>query len=152
MRVFVDADACPVKKTIIEVTRFKKSEVILVSSFAHFSFHDLHEPHVQSVTVDSTQQAADLYIANHLQKGDLVVTQDYGLAALVIAKQAYALHHTGFEYTDQNLDELMLRRHLSAKVRRAGGKTKGPRAFSIEDQERFKRSLLDILHRDPLKR
>lgn len=147
MKIFVDADACPVKQLITELAMQNKVEVIMVSSSAHFSPYTTPEAHVQYVMVDAAQQSADLYIVNHIHKGDVVVTQDYGLAAMAVAKQTYAVHHSGFEFTDHNLDELMFRRHLSAKIRRAGGKTKGPRAFSVEDLKRFKELLASILQR-----
>ncbi|GAA0349985.1 YaiI/YqxD family protein [Bacillus horti] len=147
MKIYVDADACPVKKNIITIAKKEDVHVVLVYSYAHYSPSTATQVNVEHVMVDASEQSTDLYIVNHIKAGDVVITQDYGLAAMVLAKKSYAIHHTGFEYTQDNLDELMLRRYLSAKHRRGGGRVKGPRAFSNEDQQRFENMLLTVIKR-----
>jgi uncharacterized protein YaiI (UPF0178 family) len=142
MRIFVDADACPVKDSIIEVAQRFEIPIYMVCSLSHIShFGDA----VESIIVDNVSEAADMAITNKTKKGDLVVTQDYGLAAMVLGKGCVALHHNGFMYTNDNIEELLFKRHLHAKIRRGGGKHKGPKAFTQEDKDRFKELLTDVL-------
>jgi uncharacterized protein YaiI (UPF0178 family) len=93
------------------------------------------------VTVDKGADSADFAIARMVSRGDIVITQDYGLAAMVLARGADAIHQDGFFYTDENIDALLASRHISQKIRRAGGRTKGPRKRSREDDERFTSAL-----------
>lgn len=142
MTIFVDADACPVKDIIIEIGQEYKIPVFIVCSLAHYSSF---QEGVEYIIVDNFPQAADMAITNRVKKGDIVITQDYGLAALVINKGCIALHHTGKRYTQENIDHLLFKRHLSAKVRRGGGKTKGPKAFTREDRQKFKEALRKVV-------
>lgn len=114
----------------------------MVSSYDHRL-----EPQVgvQVVQVDSSDQSVDLYIVNHIVKGDIVITQDFGLACIAIGKGALVLSPRGEEYTNENIDYLMERRHELAKRRRSGGKTKGPKAMSEADRERFQQKLTKVL-------
>lgn len=141
--IVVDGDSCPVKAEIIELANTFKVEVKMVSSYDHYI-----KP-AQGVTViqvDRSQQSADLYIANHIATGDIVITQDYGLAALVIAKSCRALSPRGEVYDCGNIDYLLERRHVSAKTRRAGRNLfKGPKPFTDKDRENFKQMLLKLL-------
>ncbi|WP_172249748.1 YaiI/YqxD family protein [Saccharibacillus deserti] len=143
MRILVDADACPVKEEIKRAARIAGVSVVMVSSYDHV----LREAdNVRIVRVDPGKESADLYIVNHLRAGDLVITQDYGLAALVLAKRAYALSERGVVYDADNIEFLLDRRHISAKVRRGGGRTKGPKKFTAEDREAFSEKCLKLLH------
>lgn len=139
MRIFVDADACPVKDSIVEVAHSYNVPVYMVCSLSHFSQFG---EGVESIIVDNVSQAADMAIANKTKQGDVVITQDYGLAAMVLGKGCLALHHNGFRYTNENIDDLLFKRHLHSKIRRGGGKHKGPKAFSQEDKNRFKELLI----------
>jgi len=142
MRIFVDADACPVKDVILEVAKYYAIQVVMVNSISHYSsFAD----GVEYVIVDNVPEAADMAIINRVKTGDILVTQDYGLASLVLEKGVRALHHSGKRYTSENIDHLLFKRHLSAKIRRSGGKTSGPKAFTKSDKENFKQSLLTLV-------
>ncbi|MFX3633661.1 MAG: YaiI/YqxD family protein [Candidatus Pristimantibacillus sp.] len=140
--IVVDGDACPVKTEITQVARSSSIPVLMVSSYDHRL-----EPQVgvQVVQVDSSDQSVDLYIVNHIVKGDIVITQDFGLACIAIGKGALVLSPRGEEYTNENIDYLMERRHELAKRRRSGGKTKGPKAMSEADRERFQQKLTKVL-------
>jgi uncharacterized protein YaiI (UPF0178 family) len=142
MKIIVDADACPVKEIIIKVGKELDIPIMLVHSLSHVSHHS-HD--VEQIIVDNVSQAADMMIMNKAKKGDLLITQDYGLASIALGKGALVLHHGGMRYTDENINQLLFQRHLSAKIRRAGGKTKGPKAFTNEDRERFEHSLRNVL-------
>nr|WP_257536020.1 YaiI/YqxD family protein [Metabacillus litoralis] len=106
MKIYVDADACPVKDIIISEARNLEIRVILVTSFSHFS--NAEQPTgVETIYVDSGADAADYRIVKLVEKGDIIVTQDYGLASLGLAKGIIVLHHTGFSYTNENIDQLL---------------------------------------------
>ncbi|CAD2071862.1 UPF0178 protein [Jeotgalicoccus coquinae] len=136
MKVIIDADACPVKDIVAKETKDKNIEVILVSSLSHFSSKEL-DSHVRAVYVDAGPDAADYKIVQLAEAGDVIVTQDYGLASLLLPKGCKVLHHTGFEYNKMNMDHLLETRHMSSVIRRGGGRTKGPKALSGEDKNSF---------------
>ncbi|QDI90740.1 YaiI/YqxD family protein [Salicibibacter halophilus] len=140
MNIYVDADACPVKDIIIEEARAANIPVVLVKSFNHYSLDD--QPNgVETIYVDTGADAADYRIMQLACPHDLIVTQDYGLAALGLAKHCIVLHHNGFVYSNENIESLLNSRHTQAKMRRSGQKTKGPKLFTDEDRERFKATL-----------
>jgi uncharacterized protein YaiI (UPF0178 family) len=142
MRIFVDADACPVKDIVIKVAQTHEIPIYMVCSLSHVShFGD----GVESIIVDNVSEAADMAIVNKTKLGDMVITQDYGLAAMLLGKKCLVLHHNGFMYTNENIEELLYKRHLHAKIRRGGGKHKGPKAFTQEDKDRFKQLLTAVL-------
>jgi len=140
--IVVDADACPVKREIVEVARKLSVPVLMVASFDH---RLEPEAGVQTVQVDRSDQSVDLYISNHISRGDLVVTQDFGLATIALAKGAVALSPRGQQYDEGNIDFLMAARHELARHRRGGGRTKGPRAMTAEDRVRFQQKLTKVL-------
>ncbi|QAY68408.1 YaiI/YqxD family protein [Paenibacillus protaetiae] len=140
--IVVDGDACPVKQEIVLAGRAYSTPVLMVSSYDH-RLEALDG--VQVVQIDPGRDAVDLYIVNHVSKGDIVVTQDFGLACMAIGKGAYVISPRGECYTNDNIDYLMERRHELAKRRRAGGRTKGPKALSSEDKDRFQQKLTKLL-------
>lgn len=147
MKIFVDADACPVKETIIDMAKDMQVPVVLVKSFAHFSHEDEKEG-VETIYVDSGADAADYRILKLVHAKDIIITQDYGLASLGLGKGCIVLHHKGFPYTNKNIDRLLEVRYQSAMARKGGKRTRGPKAFTTEDQERFKELLSRTLKRN----
>lgn len=140
--IVVDADACPVKREIVETARKHGVPVLLVASHDH---RLQAENGVAIMQVDRSDQSVDLYIANRVVRGDIVVTQDFGLATIALARGAIALSPRGQQYDDGNIDYLMERRHELAKLRRGGGRTKGPKAMSDEDRACFQQKLTKVL-------
>lgn len=132
-QVLVDADACP--RAALAVLRSLQSEygyrLVTVASFNHVLTGPDH------VVVGNGPDEADLALANRTRPGDIVVTQDWGLAALALAKGARALSPKGLVYSPGNIDFLLDERSTKAKVRRRGGRTKGPAARTAEDDEHF---------------
>lgn len=116
MKVLVDADACPVKEIIVDVTKKNKIQVYMVTDASHILFYP--EEHVHVVTVDQGADSADLAIANRTEMGDICVTADYGLATLILGKKAMVIHPNGFFYTWENIDRMLFERHLSREMRR----------------------------------
>lgn len=144
MKIYVDADACPVKDIVISIAQNAQIPVVLVKSFSHFS-HEGNPSGVESIYVDTGADAADYRIMQLAQKNDIIITQDYGLASLALGKGCTVLHHKGFIYTQNNIDQLLQTRHISAKARRSGMKTKGPKPFTDEDREKFRELLTQII-------
>lgn len=140
--IVVDGDACPVKKEIAAVARSFRIPVLMVSSFDHVL---QAEEGVSVVQVDRGDQSADLYIANHIRPGDIVLTQDYGLAALALGKRCKALSFRGREYDDKSMDFMLEGRHARAVERRRGTYAKGPKAITAEEKILFQHKLTKLL-------
>lgn len=141
MKILVDADACPVKQIIESIAARHGLEVMMVSNLNHC----IQSQYAQVVVVDGASQAADIAIINMVQPGDIVITQDYGLASMALAKGSYALDPMGKIYTAENIDRLLLSRFLNQKARRAGERTKGPRKRGRPDDNRFAGSLEQLI-------
>lgn len=144
-QVIVDADACPKPSREIITVLVQKYpwEMVTVASFNHqISGMQRH------IVVGNEPQAADLAVMQLAGHGDVVVTQDWGLAALVMGKGAKAISPRGIIYNEENMDFLLEERHLKAKFRRHGGRTKGPAAWSKEDSIRFEKNLERLLQQD----
>lgn len=128
MRILVDADACPVRAEIEKIGKKYKLEVILFVDTSHV----IYSEYCKMITVSVGKDTVDFALVNNTDKGDIVVTQDYGLAAMVLAKGAYPITQNGLIISDDNLPSLLESRHQSAKIRRGGGRTKGPKKRSYE--------------------
>ncbi|MDR1916121.1 MAG: YaiI/YqxD family protein [Synergistaceae bacterium] len=137
MRILVDADACPVKQIIVRLAKLRGIPVTMFIDTAH----ELDDGYSTIITVACQVDSVDYALVNYLAGGDIVVTQDFGLAAMALAKGASVVNQNGFVYTNENIDQLLFERSLGQKLRRAGGRTKGPAKRSKEDDERFTASL-----------
>lgn len=148
-KIIVDADACPRSiREIITVCAQKFSwEMITVASFNHQITGEQ-----QHIIVGNEDQAADLTVLQITRKNNIVVTQDWGLAAIVLGKGAEAISPRGIIYEEKKIDFLLEERYLKAKFRRGGGKTKGPSAWKKEDNERFRNNLEKLMQRIEKKR
>ncbi|WP_348923332.1 YaiI/YqxD family protein [Enterococcus rotai] len=144
MRIFIDGDGSPVKDTTIDVARTYSLDVVIVTSVDHYSLKE-YPKNVSFVYVDKGADAADYKIVQLIGESDILVTQDYGLASLVLPKGVRVLHQLGYEYTGENMDGLLEQRYFSAKVRKSGGRTKGPKAFTQDDREKFKAKLVTLI-------
>lgn len=144
MKILIDGDACPVKGAVIEEACRRRIPVVLVSSFSHYSDVQLPEG-VERIYVDSGSDAADFKIMGLADQGDVLVTQDYGLASLALHKGLTVLHHKGFLYTRDNIDLLLESRYLSAMIRKSGKRTKGPKPFTRDDMSKFIQLLVKTL-------
>ena len=138
MRIYVDADACPVIPIVEQVAEKNNIAVTLLCDTNHVLDSDYSEVKIIGAGAD----AVDFALINLCGKNDIVVTQDYGVAAMALGKGAYAIHQSGKWYTDENIDQMLMERHLSKKARRASGKNhlKGQKKRTEEDDVRFKRS------------
>ncbi len=138
MRIYVDADACPVIPIVEQVAEKNNIAVTLLCDTNHVLDSDYSEVKIIGAGAD----AVDFALINLCGKNDIVVTQDYGVAAMALGKGAYAIHQSGKWYTDENIDQMLMERHLGKKARRASGKNhlKGPKKRTGEDDVRFQRS------------
>lgn len=143
MRIIVDADACPGKEIIEKAARENEIEVIMFCDINHI----LTSSYSTIKYMDSGFQSVDMAVANEACMNDIVITQDFGVAAMVLGKKAYAIGTKGYIYDDENIDRLLFERHISAKTRRGGGKTSNPKKRTREDDERLYRNLINLINK-----
>ena len=143
MRILVDADACPVVKITEQVAKEKGISVTLLCDTNHV----LQSDYSEVITVGAGADAVDFKLVSICQKGDLVVTQDYGVAAMILGKGAYGIHQSGKWYTNENIDQMLMERHMAKKARNAKKKhhLKGPAKRSVEDDQHFEDSLRRLI-------
>ena len=135
LHILVDADACPVVRQVEEIASRHALPVMLLCDEHHIMRSDYSQVHY----VSSGADAVDIALMNLCRRGDIVITQDYGVAAMALGKGAYAIHHTGKRYTNENIDLLLMERHLAKKARRASSKhhLHGPAKFTEADRKKF---------------
>ena len=141
MKIIIDADACPVVDITVNVANERELECIIVCD----NTHTIERDGATTIVVDKGADSADCRIANITEKGDVVVTQDYGLAALVLGKGGNALNQNGLVYTDSNIENLLFTRHIGKKERMAGNRTKGPKKRTSQNDADFIKALLICL-------
>lgn len=138
MRIYIDADACPVTRIAEDIAREHGIPVTLLCDTNHVLASEYSEVRV----IGAGPDAVDIALINLCCRGDIVITQDYGVAALALGKGARALHQSGKQFTDDNIDGLLMDRHLAKKARRSGKHhLKGPARRTAEDDRRFAESL-----------
>lgn len=145
MKILVDADACPVISIVEQTAKKYGIPVILLCDTNHVLQSEYSEVKVIGAGAD----AVDFALVGLCKKGDLVVTQDYGVAAMILGKRAYGIHQSGKWYTDENIDRMLMERHISKKARRSKAKhhLKGPAKRTVEDDKRFEESLEWLIQR-----
>lgn len=138
MEIYVDADACPVVDIVEKIAKKYQIPVTLLCDTNHV----LTSGYSEVVVVGAGADAVDYKLISLCHRGDIVVSQDYGVAAMALGKGAYAIHQSGKWYTDKNIDQMLMERHLNKKARRASQKNhfKGPKKRTEEDDERFAQS------------
>ena len=143
MQIFVDADACPVVDIVEKIAKEYNVPVTLLCDTNHV----LSSAYSEVVVVGAGADAVDYKLISICHKGDIVVSQDYGVAAMALGKGAYAIHQAGKWYTNDNIDQMLMERHLNKKARRSFHKNhiKGPKKRTAEDDERFAQSFEKIV-------
>lgn len=141
MKIVIDADACPVIDITLSMAKERNTECIIVCDNAHF----IERENITTVVVDKGADSADIKIANTVTKGDIVVTQDYGLAALCLGKGAKALNQNGLIFTDKNIENLLHSRFIAKKARLQGKRTKGPSKRTAQNDADFIKALTVLL-------
>ena len=138
MQIFVDADACPVVDIVETIAEKYNIKTNLLCDTNHVLYSDYSEV----IVVGAGADAVDYKLISLCHRGDIVVSQDYGVAAMALGKAAYAIHQSGRWYTDENIDRMRMERHLNKKARRSSHNNhiKGPKKRTEEDDERFAQS------------
>ena len=138
MKIYVDADACPVVAQIEKIAGQYEVETILLCDTNHV----LNSDYSQVCIIGAGADAVDFALINKCRRGDVVISQDYGVAAMALGKGAYCIHQSGRWYTNENIDQLLMERHMAKEARRASSKnhSKGPRKRTPEDDKRFAES------------
>lgn len=138
MRIYVDADACPVVRQTEKIAEKYNVPVTLICDTNHM----LSSGYSDIIVADAGADSVDIVLVNRCSKGDIVVSQDYGVAAMALGKGAYPIHQNGRWYTNENIDELLMQRHMAKAARRKGkNHLKGPKKRTAEDDARFMESL-----------
>ena len=146
MKILVDADACPVVNITVELCKKYSSECILLCDTAHI----IQKDGASTLIFDKGADSVDFALVNRVSPGDLVITQDYGLAAMCLARSATVLHQDGWRYTDQNIQNLLFQRHMAREHRAAGGRTKGPAKRKNLQDKAFAEALRRLLNNGKL--
>ena len=141
MKILVDADACPVKEILVSEAKCRRIPVTMLIDTSHV----LNDGYSTVITVDQGRDSADFRLVNLIEKGDIVVTQDYGVAAVSLARGAQALNQNGLVYSGANIDRLLYERALGQEIRRAGGRAGKNRRREKADNEAFRAAFARML-------
>lgn len=141
MKVLIDADACPVVDITVGLCREFHIPCILLCDTAH----TMHRDGAETLVFDKGADSVDFALVNRVSAGDLVITQDYGLASMCLARQAKVLHQDGWAYTEDNIQALLWSRHETKKYRQSGGRVKGPSKRTKQQDTAFADSLRKLL-------
>ncbi len=144
MKILIDADGCPVVDLAIRIGREYGVETVILCDTSH----EFTRSGVRTITVSKGSDSVDFALVNLAQPGDIAVTQDYGLAALCLAKHALPVSQNGMVYREDNIDSLLLARHTAKKIRQGGGRLKGPSKRTAEQDKAFEASLRSLLMKD----
>lgn len=141
MKVFVDADACPVVDITVRLCRKTGIECVLLCDTSH----EMRREGAQTLVFDKGADSVDFALVNRVSPEDLVVTQDYGLASMCLAKRAKVLHQDGWQYTEDNIGALLFQRSESKRYRASGGRIKGPSKRTRQQNQQFEQALNRLL-------
>ncbi len=142
MKIIIDADACPVIAIAERAAKEFQIPLLLICD----TCHSLSSAYGTVITVDKGADSTDFRIVQTGNKGDVVITQDYGVASMALGKGMRVLHQNGMEYTNENIDRLMFERHMAKKARRSMHfSLKGPKKRTREDDVHFEHALRRVL-------
>ena len=141
MKILIDADGCPVTDITVKEAVKRGIETKIFSDTSH----EFKRTDAECITVDKGADSADFVIANRVEKGDVIVTQDYGLASMCLATGGFPIRQDGLLYTNDNIDLLLHTRYEVKKAIRKGARVKGPKKRTVEDDEAYKKSLCELL-------
>lgn len=143
MKIVIDADACPVTKIAERIAK----ECALPCTLVFDTSHIMQSDYSTVITVDKGADSADLKIVSIVDRGDIVVTQDYGLAAMCLSRGARVVNQNGMVYDDSNIDALLFSRAAAAKIRRSGGRLKGPKKRDSSLNNAFEQVLKNLINK-----
>ena len=141
MKIYIDADGCPVVRNTLKIAGKFNIPCVIICDTAHRIEHE----NAETIVVDKGVDSVDFRLVNLIQKGDIAITQDYGLAAMCLSKQAVVLNQDGKEYTNDNISGLLEFRAISKKIRQSGGRLKGMPKRTVAQDMAFEQALRDLL-------
>lgn len=145
MKILVDADACPVKDLVMTLAKKHKTESLFFADTAHARYETTEE-YISWITVEKGFNSADFALINKVSQGDIVLTADYGVAAMALSKGAQVMNFSGKLYTDDNMDQLLMQRHIHQSIRKAGGRTPNAKKRLAQQNQRFYEALDALLN------
>lgn len=145
MKILIDADGCPVVDITVSLAKKYCTECLILCDTAHVFEKD----GAKTLTFSKGADSVDFALVNRVFAGDIVITQDYGLAAMCLAKKAVVLNQDGMEYTSGNIDALLLARHTAREIRSAGGRLRGSAKRTPRQNEAFTAALTRLLNDIP---
>lgn len=146
MKLFIDADGCPVVDEAVSIARKYNIECIILCDTSHV----FEKQGAKTITVSRGADSVDFALVNMVTPGDVVVTQDYGLAAMCLAKQTVPVSQDGMIYNDANIDSLLLARHTAKKIRMSGGRLRGHAKRTSEQDAAFVRALTRLFSEETI--
>ena len=141
MRIFIDADGCPVVDITVRTARRYGIACTIICDTAH----SISREGADTIIVDKGADSADFRLVNLVSEGDIAVTQDYGLAAMCLSRRAVVLNQDGRQYSEDNIAGLLEFRAVSAKIRRSGGRTKGQAKRTFQQDRDFSAALIRVI-------
>lgn len=145
MKILIDADGCPVVDIAVRTAKKHHFDCLILCDTAHVFEKD----GATTLTFSKGADSVDFALVNRVSAGDIVVTQDYGLAAMCLSKNAAVVNQDGLAYTADNIDALLLARHTAKKIRGAGGRLKGPARRTPAQDAAFEAALTRLLREGP---
>lgn len=143
MKILIDADGCPVVNITVRMAKQYKIECIILCDTSHIFEKD----GATTMTFSKGADSVDFALVNRIMAGDIVITQDYGLAAMCLSRNAVVINQDGLEYTADNIDAMLLARHTAQKIRSSGGRLKGPKKRTAAQDKEFEAGLTRLLDR-----
>lgn len=141
MKILIDADGCPVVNQTIEIAvKFNVKCIIICDTSHHFD-----RKGAETIVVDKGADSADFRIVNLVEKDDIIITQDYGLAAMCLARKGIPVNQDGLIYNSENIETLLDSRYITGKIRAAGGRSKGPSKRMHNQDVKFINTLENLL-------
>ena len=141
MVIRIDGDACP---AISLIEKLAKKYDINMKIYADYA-HNINSDYAEVLLLDTSSQSVDMKIISETKEKDIIVTQDFGLASIVLSKNAYAIGIRGLEYTNENIDSLLYERYLNAQIRKVTKRNRGPKKRTEEDNKALIESLEKVL-------
>lgn len=143
-KILIDADGCPVVDAAVKIAQENKIECIIICDTSH----SFQKEGAKTITVSKGPDSVDFVLVNMVQAGDIVITQDYGLAAMCMARRAVPISQNGMIYDNDNIDSLLMARHTAKKIREAGGRLKGNKkrqeSANVEFEEKLRMLIANI--------
>ena len=141
MRILIDADGCPVVDTAVWMAKQNNIECLIICDTSHI----FEKEGATTITVSKGPDSVDFALVNMVQTGDIVITQDYGLAAMCLARRGTAISQNGMIYDDSNMDVLLFARYSAKKIRNSGGRIKGPAKRTTDQDRQFEAILVSLI-------